>query len=347
MRILLIGGTGLISTAITRQLLEQGGHEIVHYNRGRRAAEPPPGVAQITGDRTDFPAFERQMAEAGRFDCVMDMVGFHPDEADSVIRAFGGGRAGHYVFCSTVDVYDKPYHSYPVREDHPLAGTNDYGRSKAEMERRLFAAHERGELNVTTVRPGHTYDDNGALIHSFGWGTQFLDRLKKGKPVIVHGDGGSLWSLAHAEDVARAFVGAAGNPAAFGRAYNTAGEELLTYDDLYRTTARVMNWPEPTLVHLPSDLLLAVAPKKAGAVADNFRFNNVMDNSRARQELGYRYTVPFAEAVRRIVPNLEAQGKIQDSADPSLSWYDGILEAWGRLSGEMTRDLRARFPEQL
>jgi nucleoside-diphosphate-sugar epimerase len=346
-RILLIGGTGLISTAITRQLLEQGGHEVVHYNRGKRAAAPPAGVAQITGDRTDFPAFEKQMQDAGRFDCVMDMVGFQPDEADSVLRAFGGGRAGHYVFCSTVDVYDKPYHTLPVREDHPLKGTNDYGRKKAEMERRLFAAHEKGDLNVTTLRPGHTYDDNGALIHSFGWETQYLDRLKKGRPVIVHGDGSAIWTLAHAEDVGRAFVGAAGNPAAFGKAYNTAGDELLTWDMLYKTTARVMGWPEPTLVHIPTDLLAKAATKKTYSVADNFQFDNIMDNSRAREELGYRYTTRFEDAVRRIVPNLEAQNKIQDSGDPSLAWYDAILDAWARHGAAMAEELKSRFPDDL
>jgi nucleoside-diphosphate-sugar epimerase len=152
MRILIVGGTGIISTGITRLLIDRG-DEVVLYNRGQRPSLFEGDYATITGDRKDFAAFERQMAEAGAFDCVIDMVCYTPEEAESAVRSFKG-RTGQYIFCSTVDVYTKPAAAYPITEDaEKLPSTKFmYGYNKARCEELLFAAHERGEMVVTIPR---------------------------------------------------------------------------------------------------------------------------------------------------------------------------------------------------
>ena len=334
MRILIIGGTGLISTAITRRLLERG-DRVTLYNRGQREVRFAGEVERIQGDRCDDRAFTAQMAQAGPFDAVIDMVCYAPGEAENVVRALRG-RTGQYVFCSTVDVYRKPAGRNPVQEGEPRGPRNHYGRGKARCEEILMAAHEGGDLAVTIIRPAHTYGEGGGIIHSLGWGTYFLDRVRRGRPVIVHGDGSSLWVSCHIDDVAQAFVAALGNPRAFGRAYHVTGEEWQTWDRYHRGVAEALGAPEPRLVHIPTDLLARVTAD-AGACADNFCFNNIFDNSAARADLGFRYTVPWVEGVRRTVAWLDAHGRIEDS--DRYPQYDRIVAAWERLSAGMVEAL--------
>ena len=304
MKILIIGGTGLISTGITRLLVEQG-EDVTLYNRGKRKADIP-AVKTILGDRKDFAAFEAQMAEAGTFDAVIDMVAFVPDEVESAIRAFRG-RTAQYIFCSTVDVYTKPAQRYPVTEDAERnpSPTFPYAFNKAKCERILEAAHARGDFAVTSIRPAWTYGEGGSILHTFGWNSYFLDRLRKGKPVIVPGDGTSFWVACHRDDVARAFVGALGNEAAFGKGYHTTGEEWLTWDAYHHIVADALGAPPPTLVHIPTDLLGKVAPKAAEWCVENFHFNNIFDNAKAATDLGFAYTIPFAEGARRVIDWIE------------------------------------------
>lgn len=332
MRVLIVGGTGLISTAITRQLVARG-DEVVLYNRGQRQAEIPP-VQRIVGDRNDCAAFEAQVAKAGRFDAAIDMVCFRPEQAESAIRAFRG-RAEHYVFCSTVDVYTKPAPRYPVREDAPRvpSPTFPYAFEKARCERLLEAAHAQGDLCVTMIRPAWTYGEGGTMLHTFGWGTYYLDRLCRGEPIIVHGDGTSFWTACHRDDVARAFAGALGNAEAYGKAYHVTGEEWLTWNAIHYAVAEALGAPRPQLVHIPTDLLGRVAPRAAEWCVENFCYNNIFDNTAARRDLGFAYTIPFAAGIRRVIAHLEANEGFEDSDE--YPFYDRILEAWGRLGMEM------------
>jgi nucleoside-diphosphate-sugar epimerase len=337
MRVLIVGGTGLISTAITRYLVERG-DELTLYNRGQRAAEIPGGVRRILGDRTVYGEFEAQMAEAGLYDAVIDMVAFQPQDVESAIRAFGG-RIEQYVFCSTVDVYTKPADRYPVCEDaeRQPSPTFPYAYRKAQCERLLETAQARGDFQVTMIRPAWTYGEGGSILHAFGWGTFFLDRLRRGLPVIVPGDGTSFWVACHRDDVGRAFVGALGKPKAYGKGYHVTGEEWLTWDAYHRVVTKALGAPRPTLVHIPTDLLGRVVPKAAEWCVENFHFNNLFDNAAARADLGFRYTIPFAEGARRVIAWQEAHGGFEDSyAHP---YYDAILAAWERLGTDMAGDL--------
>lgn len=327
MGILIIGGTGIISTGISRLLIARG-DEVVLYNRGQRASQVEGNHTTITGDRKDFPAFERQMAEIGPFDCVIDMVCYLPDEAESAIRAFKG-RTGQYIFCSTVDVYTKPAVAYPITEAaEKLPSTKFmYGYNKARCEEMLFAAHSRGELVVTSIRPGHTYGEGGNnFLHALGRGNYHLDRLKKGKPIIVHGNGTSFWPTCYRDDVAAAFIGAIGNQKAFGRGYHVAGEEWMTWEGYHQGLAKAIDAQAPEFVYIPTDVLVRMAPQEAYLTAVNFSYNNLFDNRAAREDLGFRVTVPWVEGARRTVKWLEANGMLEKCED--FPFYDQIVETW-------------------
>ena len=337
MKILIIGGTGLISVSITRDLLEAG-HTVTLFNRGLSRLDLHPQARVIRGDRTDYAVFENQMAEAGRFDVVMDMVGYQPEDGESAVRAFGH-HTGQFIFCSTVDVYRKPALRYPYLEGEPYGGLNDYSRKKVIIEKTLLEAQSKGAFPLTIIRPAYTYGESRGPVNTFGGSTTFLDRLRKGKPLVVHGDGSSFWVACHRDDVARAFGAAAGNPRTFGRAYHVTGEEWMTWDAYIQRAAEALGAPEPQLIHIPSDLLGQIAPRRAAIVVQNFQFNNIFDNSAAHADLNFSYTIPWAEGVRRMTAWLDARGQIEDcDRDP---FDDRLIAAWKQYGA----NLGAHFQE--
>ncbi len=331
MRVLIIGGTGLISTAITRALVARG-DDVTLYNRGQTEADISEGYATITGNRKDYAAFEAQMTEAANFDVVIDMIGFVPAEIESAIRAFRG-NIRQFIFCSTVDAYTKPARHYPIREDaarEPMPSF-PYAYNKAKCERLLEEAHERGDFPVTIIRPAHTYGEGRGLIHSFGLGgAYYFDRIRHGKPIITHGDGSSLWAACHRDDVGQAFAEAVGNNKTFGKGYHTASEEPMTWNQYHQAVAEAMKAPEPELIHIPTDFLFEIAPKAAEWCRENFQYNNIFDNTAAKTDLNFRYTIPFVEGVRRIVGWLDARGRIHDKDEPEV--YSEIIERWRNFS---------------
>lgn len=336
MRVLIIGGTGLISTSITRQLLERGQDEVVLFNRGVTEQRVSQGIHQIHGDRKDRAEFERRMHEAGFFDCVIDMICYTAEDAGSAVRAFEG-RVAQYIFCSTVDVYTKPATRYPYREDEPLSGLGDYAVNKVLCERLLMQAHVDRLLPVTIIRPAYTYGESGSIIHSLGWGTTYLDRVRKGKPIVVHGDGNSLWVACHVDDVARAFVNAIGNQRAIGEAYHTTGQDWMTWNQYHLGVAHALDAPDPVCVYIPSNLLSRISPKRAGVCAVNFQFNNIFDNTAAVRDLGFIYTVPWVEGVRRTVGWLDANHRIANSDEDLFD--DRLIAAWQLLGDRITEEL--------
>jgi nucleoside-diphosphate-sugar epimerase len=343
MKVLIIGGSGLISTGITARLLASG-HEVWWFNRGRSASALAGQVRLIQGDRTDTGHFEARMADAGPWDCVIDMFCFIPEQAASAVRAFRG-RTAHYVFCSTVDVYTKPAPRLPVVEacEQQPRSSFPYAFNKAACERVLWAAHNAGDLAVTAIRPAHTYGDGCHVLHTFGFDTWIVDRIRRGMAVIVHGDGRSLWSSSHRDDVAGAFVSAALQPAvATGKAYHVTGEEWLTWDGYYERLAAALDVRCPRLVHIPSALLGQTLPQQAMWCVENFSYNNIFDNTAARRDLGFRYTIPVAEGFRRTVQWLLAHDLVQPAE--ACRYYDPLIQAWERLGDGMIADL-AQFRE--
>ncbi|MFC7098870.1 NAD-dependent epimerase/dehydratase family protein [Halobaculum marinum] len=321
MNVLVIGGTGLISTGITRQLVDAG-HDVTCFTRGQTETDLPASVAFVHGDRDDRDALEtaRDRVEP---DCVIDMVCFDPEQAAAAVEVFDG--VDRYVFCSTVDVYHRPLPTNPVTEDAPTdPPVSEYGADKAACER-VFAAAYGDAFDVTTIRPWSTYGEGGPVLHTFGGGTYYLDRLREGKPIVVHGDGQSLWGPCHRDDVAAAFVAAIDTPAARGETYHVTSEEVITWNQYHHVVADALGAPEPELVHIPTDVLLAAAPERTQGLRDHFQFSTVFDNAKARRDLEFEYTVSFREGVERTIAHLDENDEIEpwDSEDD-----DAIVEAW-------------------
>jgi nucleoside-diphosphate-sugar epimerase len=337
MKVLMLGGTGLISTAISRQLLERG-VDLTLYNRGQTAARLPASVKVITGDRNDFNAFEQQMQATGHFDCVIDMICFTPPQAESSVRAFRG-RVGQFIFCSTVDVYAKPASRYPITEVEQRRGNNDYARNKVLCEDVFTSAHNAFPLTI--LRPAFTYGEGGKLLDSFGWTTIVIDRLRKGKPIIVHGDGSAFWVACHVDDAAVAFVNAVGNSQAFSKTYHVAGEEWLTWNRYFELMAEAAGAPPPTLVHIPTDLLKRIDPQRALYTVTNFQGNNLFDNTLSRADLGFRYTISWREGAERAIRWLDQENGIENSDnDP---FQDRIIAQWQTLTATLCGQSEARF----
>ncbi len=335
MKILIIGGTGLISTAISRRLLAAG-HDLTLYNRGLTNPRLPDGYRHIKGDRKDQKTFQKQMTEAGTFDCVMDMICFTPEEAQTDIQAFKG-RVGQLIFCSTVDVYTKPPGTFPITESQERYALSDYGRNKAKCEDLFLEAHEDRHFPVTILRPASTYGEGGNIIHTFGWGTFFLDRLRQGKPVIVHGDGEALWVSCHIEDVARAFVNAVGNEIAFGKAYHVTGEEWQTWNQYHERLAEAISAPTPAIIHIPADILVKILPEHTMITYLNFQYTNIFDNSAAKADLGFEYTIDWKTGAKRTYDWLLAHDGIDHWQNFPL--YDRVIEGYHRQCKELVASL--------
>lgn len=330
MKILIIGGTGNISSAISKGLAGRE-HDLTLFKKHSNVPDWLKDAHLVTGDRNDRADFERKLSALGTFDCVIDMLCYEPADAECDARVFRG-RTRQFIFCSTVDVYTKRPASFPVTEENGVIApcpSFPYAWKKAECERILWEAHRRGDFALTICRPTFSYNESWSPgIHSFGGQSYHLDRLQKGKPILMHGDGTSIWVASHRDDTATAFLGAIGNEKAFGQAYNCSGDEWMTQEYIWRTIARLMNAPEPDFACIPTDLLGKLAPLQAEWCVENFRFNNIFDNTKAKRDLGFNYTVKFEDGARRCLEYLRANNLIENCE--KHPYYDRILEAWRR-----------------
>jgi nucleoside-diphosphate-sugar epimerase len=201
-------------------------------------------------------------------------------------------------------------------------------------EKTLLEAHARGDFPVTIIRPAYTYGESRGALYPLGSWDCYAHRLLAGQPIISHGDGSSLWVACHVDDVARAFVGAINNRNAFGKAYHTTGEEWLTWDQYHTAIARALGAPPPVIVHIPTDTLVKLAPRRAASVADNFQFNNFFDNNAAHRDLGFAYTVPLVDGMRRAFSWLEQNRPLTgDGADEE---HDRIVAAWREIEASVS-----------
>ncbi len=335
MHVLFIGGTGLISTAIARQLLERG-DRVTLFNRGQSENRLPDGAEVLQGDRKDYAAFEAAFADKS-YDVVVDMVAFHPEDTASAVRAFEG-RCGQFVHCSTVCVYSGPVTQIPTTETEPYHSLGSYGKNKAACERLLLDAFDSQSFPATIMRPSHSYGEGGGVIRSFGsyaYMDQFIDRLRKGKPVIVPGDGNSLWASCHVDDVARGFVGVMGNDKCLGGAYNITGDEWMTWNTYHAQVAEVVGGTFVP-VHIPTDTLREVAPEWANSAYEIFEWPSIFDNGKIKRDTAYAgQTVPFKEGVRRTASWLEEKGRIADSDQED--YEDRLVAAWRQQTGQLPR----------
>jgi len=339
MKVLIVGGTGLISTGIVKALLARG-TEITVFNRGQTDDRLGHAVKHLAGDRNDFAAFEAAIAAAGAWDVVIDMICFRPDQAESVVRALAG-RCGHFIFCSTVCTYGNTQTVLRTLETTPQVPVSVYGRDKVACEQVFLRAHADKKMPVTIFRPSHTYGPGGNVINNIGWEATYIDRLRQGRPIVVSGDGHGLWQSAYSEDVGMGFAHAAGQPVCFGQAYNITGDEIMTWDEYTQRTAAAIGAPPPRLVHIPTDLLLAIDRPRYNALEEIFRFHGVYSSDKLKRDVPeYRSAMPYAEGVRRTVAWMDQHQKVASAdSDPQ---EDRLVAEWDRLSSELVKTLAPR-----
>lgn len=308
MNILVIGGTGLMSTEIVRQLVDRG-DSVTVYNRGITEKRIPAKVRTMIGNRWDYPEFEKSMAQE-RFDAVIDMVAYDPANIESVLRAFKG-RTSQIVVCSTVCVYGGPLTKMPADDNEPHRFATEYGRKKSAIEKLLLKADGVDGLHTTVIRPSFTTGE-GVVLTGVLFDETLVSRIRKGLPVIVHGEGTTRWAVAHAADVARGFVNTLANSKAYGQAYHLTSDEHTNWDGVYEAIGRAAG-RKPDVVHIPVDWLSEVAPRRSVGVKYIYQYDSVFDNSKARKDLDFRTTVPLTEIFQRQIEWMEESGKLVNS----------------------------------
>ncbi|HEX9185501.1 MAG TPA: NAD-dependent epimerase/dehydratase family protein [Vicinamibacteria bacterium] len=334
MRVLFLGGTGNISTACVELALARG-HHVGILTRGMRSA--PPGVEAFLGDRDDAAALEA--AAAARWDAVVDFLAYTPAQVDRAARAFAG-KTGQYVFIGTVATYDKPRARLPFTEDAPLANPFwEYARLKIACEERVRAAHRERSLPITIVRPSYTY---GPTWIPSGFGGQdytVVDRMRRGLPVVCHGDGTALWGMTHSSDFAVGLVGLLGHGDAIGEAFHVTTDEVLTWNAIYETIARAAG-AEPRLVHVPSALIAALVPDRGASLLGDKAHSSVFDTSKVRRLVPeFRPRVSFAEGVARSIAWFDAVPARRVASPVATENIEKVLDAWSRAWEGLPPDL--------
>ncbi len=296
MKVLFIGGTGVISSACSK-LAVQRGIDLYLLNRGQSVRPVVDGAAVLRGDIRD-PQSARAALGKLTFDVVVDWVAFVPEHIESDLELLRG-RTGQYIFISSASAYQKPPSAQPVTEstvlDNPFW---QYSRNKIACEERLLRAYREEKFPVTIVRPSHTYD---ATLLPMTGGYTVVDRMLRGKQVIVHGDGTSLWTMTHNSDFAKGFVGLLGNTHAIGDTFHITSDEWLSWNQIFELVARAAG-AEARLVHVPSDLIAAYDPEWGAGLLGDKSHSMIFDNSKIKRLVpDFICTVPFSCGVEEIL----------------------------------------------
>ena len=334
---LFIGGTGTISSAITAQLAAEGAWDLTLLNRGNRNTGLPASVKVLKADINDGPAVEK-LLEGTRWDCVCDFIGFVPAHVERDWRLFRG-RTKQYIYISSASAYQKPLASPFITEGTPLVNPYwQYSREKIACEDFLMEKHRTEGFPVTIVRPSHTYGDRSVPVgvHGDEGSWQVLKRMLEGKPVIIQGDGTSLWTLTYNTDFAKGFIGLMGNPHVLGNAFHITSDETLTWNQIYQSIADALG-VELKAYHVSSEFLDAAGPYdfQGGLIGD--KANTVLfDNEKLKRAVpGFRATVRFEEGVRRALANILSHPELQ-RPDPAFdAWCDRVIDALERAKASL------------
>jgi nucleoside-diphosphate-sugar epimerase len=331
MKLLFIGGTGLISSACS-ELAVGRGRELFILNRSVSAKYPiPRGATLLVGDVHGDPARLSGLLAGHRFDAVVDFIAFTVDDIERDLSLFRG-KTDQFVFISSASAYQKPPRHYLITEETPLENPFwQYSRDKIACEERLMKAYRDEGFPVTIVRPSHTYGPSQIPICVGSWQHPWtvIDRIQRGKPIIVPGDGTSLWVLTWNGDFARGLVGLLGNPGAIGQAFHITSDEVLTWDQITRETFQALGMT-PNLIHIPSDLIAAYWPHAVGSLIGDKANSVVFDNSKIKRFVpDFVCRVTWAEGLRRALEWHEAHPQFQtlDNEIGDALW-DRIIAAY-------------------
>lgn len=299
MHVLFIGGTGTISEAVSRIAVERG-IDLTVMNRGNRSVDIPNAVTVLRGDVRNLPEAEG-LLRGRHFDVVVDWVAYAPEQIEMDLALFGG-RTDQFILISSASAYQKPPVHYKITESTPLANPYwKYSRNKIAAEERLMRAYRDDGFPITIVRPSYTYGRT-YVPWAVGCGWTIVDRIRKGKKLIVHGDGQSLWTITHNTDFAKGIIGLFGNQQAIGEAFHITSDEVLTWDQIAHALCAGAG-VTPNLIHIPSDFINKYAPGIGAGLIGDKACSMVMDNSKLKRVVpDFVATVPFkvgvADAIR-------------------------------------------------
>lgn len=304
MKLLFIGGTGIISTACTQLALARG-HDLTVLNRAQRGSAG--SARQIIADVSQPDAVAKALGRES-WDAVVDFIAFGPADIEQRIALFRG-RTKQYLFISSASIYQKPLSHYLITESTPLANPYwDYSRNKIACEERLVRALREENFPMTIVRPSFTYGDTMVPLTLNSWPKTFtaVDRMRRGKPVIIPGDGLTLWTMTHNTDFAKGLVGLLGHQGAIGQAFHITSDEVLTWNQIYEAVAEAAGVAQPKFVHMASDFISACVPEAIGSLLGDKSNCAIFDNSK----------------IKRFVPDFVATTRFRDGIKQTLKWFD-------------------------
>jgi nucleoside-diphosphate-sugar epimerase len=324
LRVLFIGGTGVISAAAAQRAVAVG-HRLTILHRGSETLRPAPEGAEVLKADIRDTASVRAALGSRMFDVVVDCVAFTADHVATDIELFAG-RTGQYVFISSASAYQKPPARLPILESTPLRNPFwQYSRDKIACEDLLVKAYRQDGFPATIIRPSHTYDRTMIALTG-GWSD--IARMRAGKPVVVHGDGTSLWTLTHSSDFAKALVGLLGLPQAVGDSFTITSDEYLPWNEIYEIFAQAAGAPAPQLVHIASDTIAAAAPDVGPSLLGDKSHSVVFDNSKVKALVPeFVCTVPFAVSARQVLSWFDSNPDQQRVDERLNATFDQLIAA--------------------
>lgn len=325
MKVLFIGGTGTISSACSDLAIERG-IDLYLLNRGKSPRALPVGATILRGDIRDKQSMIDALGSL-KFDVVVDWVAFTPQHIELDIELFRG-RTNQFVFISSASAYQTPPRSLPIVESTPLNNPFwEYSRQKIACEERLMRAYREEGFPITIVRPSHTYDRT--RLPFFGrWAV--IDRMRRGLPVIVHGDGTSLWTLTHHRDFAKGFVGLLGNRRTLGEVFHLTSDEALTWNQIFEICAEAAGC-SAEIIHVPSKLIAAYDEGWGTSLLGDKSHSMVFDNSKLKRFVpDFAATIPYSQGAREVIAWFEADPARQIIDPAATQVIEQILAAYQR-----------------
>ena len=324
MKVLFIGGTGIISSACSPLAIERG-MELFLLNRGESFRPVPEGARSLHADIRRPETVEKALGSL-KFDAVVDWIAFTPEHIETDLRLFKD-RTEQFVFISSASAYQTPPAQLPVTESTPLDNPFwEYSRNKIACEEILVNAYRKDNFPITIVRPSHTYDQT---LFPFHGGYTVIDRMRKGKEVIVHGDGSSLWVMTHHKDFAKGLVGLLGNSHAIGEVFQITSDELLTWNQIYTIMGKAAG-AEAKLAHIPSDVIAQYDKEWGDGLLGDKTHSMIFDNTK----------------IKRAVPDFLAATPFSRGAEEIIAWYDAdparqkVDEAFNAITDQMIREYK-------
>lgn len=324
MKILFLGGSGVISRAATEQTIAAG-HELWLLNRGQR--RPVAGARALVADLADLDGV-RTALRGHTWDVVVQWIAFAPADIRRDLGLFRD-TTRQYVFISSASVYQKPLTHYLITESTPRANPHwEYSRLKIACEQELEAAHQANGFPGVIVRPSLTYGEDQVPLVLNAWSQSWtlIDRMRRGAPVIIPGDGSSLWTITHNTDFAQGLVGLFGNPATLGHAFHITSDEVLTWNQIFQQAAQAAGAVAPKWVHMPSDFIISCVPAVEGTLLGDKAVSAVFDNSKIKRFVpGFTARTNFAAGIRRTIAWFDA--------DPARRQIDAATnQRWDKLA---------------